>query len=96
MSDSTRIVRFDHNPGRNAQTYGVARELNTDLDLIHEPSVGVVGTRGDSQCYLGVQDKVEAIHEALRARIGQGQGQASTMPQASSCRMVLSAPGEIR
>jgi dihydroxy-acid dehydratase len=76
MSDSTRIVRFDHNPGRNAQTYGVARELNTDLDLIHEPSVGVVGTRGDSQCYLGVQDKVEAIHEALRARIGQGQGQA--------------------
>ena len=65
---------FDTNPGRNAQTYGIARELGTDMELIHEPSVGVIGTKGDSQCYLGVQRKVEAIHAALRARIGRGEG----------------------
>lgn len=75
MSNKSKAVTFDNNPGRNAQTYGVARELNTDPDLIHEPSVGVVGTKGDSQCYLGVQRKVEAIHEHLRQRLGRGEGQ---------------------
>ena len=49
---------------------GIARELGTDIDLIHSPSVGVVGNKGDSQCYLGVQRKVEQIHECLRQRIG--------------------------
>ncbi|MGB1027989.1 MAG: dihydroxy-acid dehydratase, partial [Rhodospirillaceae bacterium] len=43
--------------------------------MIHEPSVGVVGTRGDSQCYLGVAAKVEAIHQHLKARIGSGPDQ---------------------
>ncbi len=43
--------------------------------LIHEPSVGVVGTKGDSQCYLGVLSKVEAIHAQLKARIGTGPNQ---------------------
>jgi dihydroxy-acid dehydratase len=33
-----------------------------------------VGTKGDSQCYLGVLDKVEAIHEELKSRIGMGPG----------------------
>lgn len=75
MANKSKAVVFDSNPGRNAQTYGIARELNTDPDLIHSPSVGVVGTKGDSQCYIGVQRKVEAIHEALRARIGKGEGQ---------------------
>ena len=41
------------------------------LILIHEPSVGVVGNKGDSQCYLGVEEKVKTIHENLRLRIGQ-------------------------
>ena len=31
--------------------------------------------KGDSQCYLGVAEKVEAIHQALKARIGTGPGQ---------------------
>ena len=70
-----RTVLFDNNPGRNAQTVGIARELGTDIELIHEPSVGVVGNKGDSQCYLGVQRKVEAIHDCLRSRIGQSDGQ---------------------
>ena len=70
-----KAVLFDNNPGRNAQTVGIAREIGTDLELIHEPSVGVVGNKGDSQCYLGVQYKVEAVQECLRAHIGQGKGQ---------------------
>ncbi len=72
MAKKSKAVVFDKNPGRNAQTYGIARELGTEPDLIHKPSVGVVGTKGDSQCYLGVQKKVEAIHETLRSHIGLG------------------------
>jgi dihydroxy-acid dehydratase len=72
---SSKIVLIDRHPGRTTQTLGVARALGADPDLIHEPSVGVVGTKGDSQCYLGVMAKVDAIHEALKARIGAGEGQ---------------------
>jgi len=72
---NNRTVLIDTHPGRSAQTYGIARELGTDLDLIHERSVGVIGNKGDSQCYIGVQAKVEAIHERLRQRIGTGDGQ---------------------
>ncbi len=72
-----RTVLIDRNPGRNAQTFGIARELGTDLELIHEPSVGVIGTKGDSQCYLGVQSKVEAIHEALRQNVGTAEEKMS-------------------
>ncbi len=72
---NSRIVLIDRHPGRSTQTIGLARELGTDPDLIHEPSVGVVGTKGDSQCYLGVMAKVDAIHEALKSRIGKGPGQ---------------------
>ena len=69
------FVTIDRHPGRSTQTIGVARALGTDPDLIHEPSVGVVGTKGDSQCYLGVMSKVEAIHAELKARIGTGANQ---------------------
>ena len=68
-------VTIDRHPGRSTQTIGVARALGTDPDLIHEPSVGVVGTKGDSQCYLGVTSKVEAIHLQLKNRIGTGPNQ---------------------
>ncbi|MFG1496595.1 dihydroxy-acid dehydratase [Saccharospirillum sp. HFRX-1] len=70
-----RIVLIDRHPGRSAQSIGMAKELGTDPELIHEPSVGVVGTKGDSQCYLGVQGKVEAIHAQLKSRIGRAPGQ---------------------
>ena len=73
MSASKNVL-IDRHPGRSAQTIGIARELGTDPDLIHEPSVGVVGTKGDSQCYMGVMSKVDAIHEALKARIGKAPG----------------------
>jgi dihydroxy-acid dehydratase len=72
---NTNAVLIDRHPGRTAQTIGIARELGTDPALIHEPSVGVVGTKGDSQCYLGVLAKVDAIHARLKARIGKAPGQ---------------------
>ncbi|MGI9520011.1 MAG: dihydroxy-acid dehydratase [Hyphomicrobiaceae bacterium] len=75
MSKSNSTVLIDNHPGRSAQTIGLARELDTDPDLIHQPSVGVVGTKGDSQCYLGVQSKVEAVHQRLKARIGHSKDQ---------------------
>jgi dihydroxy-acid dehydratase len=68
-------VLIDHHPGRSAQTIGIARELGTDTSFIHEPSVGVVGTKGDSQCYMGVMSKVDAIHTSLKSRIGSSAGQ---------------------
>ena len=71
---NSKTVLIDTNPGRNSQTYGIARELNTEMDLIHEPSIGVVGNKGDSQCYIGVQEKVQTIHEKLRQRIGLNPG----------------------
>ena len=70
--NNSKIVLIDRNPGRNSQTYGIARELNTDVELIHEPSIGVIGNKGDSQCYIGVQSKVEAIQAALQKKIGIG------------------------
>ncbi|MEO0797983.1 MAG: dihydroxy-acid dehydratase [Pseudomonadota bacterium] len=72
---TSSIVLIDRHPGRSTQTYGMAKELGTDPTLIHEPSVGVVGTKGDSQCYLGVHAKVNAIHETLKGRIGSDNGQ---------------------
>ena len=72
---TSKPVLIDTHPGRSAQTIGIARELGTEIDLIHAPSVGVVGNKGDSQCYIGVQRKVEAIHTALLAKIGHGPGQ---------------------
>jgi dihydroxy-acid dehydratase len=74
MIKNTRTVLIDQNPGRNSQTYGIARELGTDLELIHEPSIGVIGNKGDSQCYIGVMDKVQSIHEALKRQIGLSDG----------------------
>lgn len=72
---NSKAVLIDSNPGRSAQTFGIARELGTHIELIHEPSVGVIGNKGDSQCYLGVQNKVEYIHECLRSNIGLGSDQ---------------------
>ncbi len=72
---NSKPVLIDRHPGRSAQTIGLAHALGTDPALIHQPSVGVVGTKGDSQCYLGVMAKVDAIHASLRSRIGAGPDQ---------------------
>ncbi|MEM7058534.1 MAG: dihydroxy-acid dehydratase [Pseudomonadota bacterium] len=73
MSKSDPVL-LDNHPGRNTQAMGIARVLGTEIDLIHAPSVGVVGTKGDSQCYIGVQGKVETIHQALLDVIGTEDG----------------------
>src|SRR5215510_12539631 len=57
------------NPGRDVQRVGTARFLGQDPEKIHEPVWAVTGNLGDSQCYLGVTEKVEAIQAALAARI---------------------------
>jgi dihydroxy-acid dehydratase len=63
----TRFVSA--NPGRDVQRVGTARFLGQDPLKIHEPVWAVTGNLGDSQCYVGVNRKVEAIQAALAARI---------------------------
>src|SRR3954452_25395388 len=57
------------NPGRDVQRVGTARFLGEDVNKVHDPVWGVIGTLGDSQCYLGVRSKVDAVHAALAERI---------------------------
>lgn len=57
------------NPGRDVQRVGTAHFLGQDVAKVHDPVWGVIGTLGDSQCYLGVRAKVDAVHEALARRI---------------------------
>src|SRR5579862_9450553 len=59
------------NPGRDVQRVGTALFLGQDPHRIHEPVWAVTGSLGDSQCYLGVTRKVDAIQAALSARIRQ-------------------------
>ena len=57
------------NPGRDVQRVGTAKFLGEDITKVHDPVWAVIGTLGDSQCYLGVTDKVQAVQEALAERI---------------------------
>jgi len=59
------------NPGRDVQRVGTARFLGQDVVKIHDPVWGVIGNLGDSQCYLGVTRKVDAVHAALANRIAR-------------------------
>jgi dihydroxy-acid dehydratase len=57
------------NPGRDVQRVGTARFLGEDVNKIHDPVWAVIGNLGDSQCYLGVPQKVQAVQEAMSRRI---------------------------
>lgn len=57
------------NPGRDVQRVGTARFLGQSPAKIHEPVWAVTGSLGDSQCYLGVTEKVKKIHKTLAERI---------------------------
>ena len=59
------------NPGRDVQRVGTARFLGQDVAKIHDPVWAVVGNLGDSQCYVGVQEKVAAVQEAMSRRIAR-------------------------
>jgi dihydroxy-acid dehydratase len=71
-ADRTRSANLlSSNPGRDVQRVGTARFLSEDVLKIHDPVWGVLGTLGDSQCYLGVQDKVAAVQAAMSRRIAR-------------------------
>src|SRR5262249_41990497 len=55
--------------GRAGQRVGPAGTPGKDREKIPQPVWAVTGNLGDSQCYLGVTAKVEAIQAALAARI---------------------------
>jgi dihydroxy-acid dehydratase len=59
------------NPGRDVQRVGTAKFLGEDVEKIHDPVWAVIGNLGDSQCYLGVPQKVQAVQAALSRRIAQ-------------------------
>src|ERR1700689_4528722 len=59
------------NPGRDVQRVGTAAFLGEDVGKIHDPVWAVIGNLGDSQCYLGVPQKVQAVQAALSCRIAQ-------------------------
>lgn len=58
-------------PGQDCQAVATARALGQDVDRIHGAAWGVVGTLGDSICYIGVNEKVEAIQAAMSRRIAE-------------------------
>ena len=51
-------------PGQDCQAVATAKALGQDVDRIHGAPWGVVGTLGDSICYVGVNEKVDAIQAA--------------------------------
>jgi dihydroxy-acid dehydratase len=57
------------NPGRDVQRVGTAAFLGEDVTKIHDPVWAVIGNLGDSQCYLGVPQKVQAVQAAMHRRI---------------------------
>jgi dihydroxy-acid dehydratase len=59
------------NPGRDVQRVGTAVFLGEDAGKIHDPVWAVIGNLGDSQCYLGVPEKVQAVQAALSRRIAE-------------------------
>jgi dihydroxy-acid dehydratase len=63
------------NPGRDVQRVGTAAFLGEDVGKIHDPVWAVIGNLGDSQCYLGVPQKVQHLQAALSRRIA-GDGLA--------------------
>ena len=59
------------NPGRDVQRVGTAAFLGEDVGKIHDPVWAVIGNLGDSQCYLGVPQKVQAVQAVLSRRIAE-------------------------
>ncbi len=70
------------NPGRDVQRVGTAAFLGEDVAKIHDPVWAVIGNLGDSQCYLGVPQKVQAVQAALHRRIAEGDLPVRLIPPA--------------
>jgi dihydroxy-acid dehydratase len=72
MSSGQPVSTFvSLNPGRDVQRVGTAAFLGEDVEKIHDPVWAVIGNLGDSQCYLGVPEKVQTIQAVLSRRIAQ-------------------------
>jgi dihydroxy-acid dehydratase len=71
MTTPTNHPFVSENPGRDVQRVGTARVLGQDLTKIYDPVWGVIGNLGESQCYIGVNAKVDAIQQALSDRIAR-------------------------
>jgi dihydroxy-acid dehydratase len=70
------------NPGRDVQKVGTAAFLGEDVRKIHDPVWGVIGNLGESQCYLGVTAKVEAVQAALHRRVAEDDLPVRLIPPA--------------
>jgi dihydroxy-acid dehydratase len=70
------------NPGRDVQRVGTAAFLGEDVGKIHDPVWAVIGNLGDSQCYLGVPQKVQAVQATLSRRIAEGDLAIRLIPPA--------------
>ena len=70
------------NPGRDVQRVGTARFLGEPPEKIHQWVWAVTGSLGDSQCYLGVTAKVEAVHEAMSEAIAADDMPVRLIPPA--------------
>lgn len=57
------------NPGRDCQAVATAVYLGQPIENIYGDTLAVVGNLGESICYAGVTEKVEAIQLALSRRI---------------------------
>jgi len=73
---------ISENPGRDVQRVGTARFLEQDPYKIHDEVWAVTGSLGDSQCYIGVTEKVAAIQQTLSARINNENLPIRLIPQA--------------
>ena len=68
------------NAGREAQAIGTANFLGQPPENIQGPVWAVIGNEGDSQCYLGVEEKVSAIQAVLARRIIEQQLRSRLIP----------------
>ncbi len=69
-------------PGRDVQRVGTAAFLGEDVGKIHDPVWAVIGNLGDSQCYLGVPEKVQAVQAACHRRVTQDDLPVRLIPPA--------------
>jgi dihydroxy-acid dehydratase len=83
MSSDQPVSTFvSLNPGRDVQRVGTAEFLGEDVEKIHDPVWAVIGNLGDSQCYLGVPEKVQIIQSALSRRIAKDDLAVRLIPPA--------------
>jgi len=68
------------NPGRDVQRVGTAKSLGENPYNIHGDVWAVIGNEGDSQCYLGITEKVNAIQEAVSNKIKEGNLHVRLIP----------------